>query len=184
MKKLIATYRWVVYMTFSIVLLGCGAASESEMYDEPSSTVEESKQMAPAEEEMYEESATEKKDENFADVKKWKSKAKQQLESIQDLKLILMEPNLDADFKSEIEKELNLIYQYKDSNDYIVNLQELDFKNFKDLKMENEDTMSLVFKNKKDVLKAKFIVVLETKTFGESSEVIEQLKLLSITKEN
>ena len=74
------------------------------------------------------------------------------------------------------------MYKIADSSHYQLNSEELNFKNFKDLQIESGDTMSLQFKNKKDILIAKFIVVEELKEFGESTELVEQLKLISIRK--
>lgn len=181
MKEMMKTYRWLVYFAFAfaLVFVACSSADMSE--DES-----RSQKVSPSAEatEEVSASATEETKATISnlDAKKWKNKAKQQLESIQDLTLILKDSTLDVDFKSEIEKELNILYPSNDSLGYKLNQNEVDFSNFKALQIENQNTLSLLFKNKKEQLKAVFIVVNETKTFGETSEEVETLKLISIRK--
>lgn len=187
MKNLVHTYRGFVYFTFAILLCGCGAESMDQVMDEEATSEEVSatKEMSMAEEEASEATIQQSSSKTASSATiKWKKKAKQQLESIEDLALILKDPTLDIDFKLEIEKELNSLYIAKDSSMYNLSSQELNFKKFKDLKIENKDTMSLQFSNKKELLKAEFIIVNETKYFGETTEVVEQLKIVSIKKEN
>jgi len=142
----------------------------------------ESPEAVMAEEASVESTVESKSTTATINYKKWKNKAKQQLESIEDLVSILKDSTLDIDFKQEIEKELDVLYETRDSASYDLDGHELKFKNFKDLKVESQDTLSLLFKNKKDNLKAAFIVVSETKLFGESTEIVERLKLVSISK--
>lgn len=185
MNQLVKIYRFFVYAVFTFFVVACGAesmdqevagesAEDNEQMVEATKT-EESPSMASAEEsEMYL---------SNKEFHKWKKKAKQQLESIQDLIVILKDPSLDSDFKIEIEKELIKVYETIDSSGYDLLANELNFKKFKDLEVEGTDTLTMMFKNDKEQLKAEFIVVEETKMFGETSEVVAQLKLLSIEAE-
>lgn len=187
MRKIGSTYQWLFYAIFALVFLACASAEmEEEAYAEDQMAQEENANAAAMEEsEMDTESSSESaKKELSLDVKQWKNKAKQQLESIEDLLLILQDSTLDSDFKIEIEKELNDLYSpIKDSTLYNLFSEDLKFKKFKELKVEEGDTMSLLFKNHKDLLRAEFIVVQETKQFGDITEVVESLKILSIKEE-
>lgn len=180
MKRTFVTYQLLVYLLLIGIFLGCGGADMESRSPEPQYASEE-ESMAAVEEnsEAAEAEYTEgsKKDEALS-VKKWKNKAKQQLESIEDLMLILNDSTLDPAFKVEIEKELSLLYENALEDTLLSN--GVEFKNFKALKLENGDTMSLQFKNHKEILKAEFIVVSESKDFGGSIEFVERLKILSI----
>lgn len=183
MSRFFGTYRWFVYLLLIAFIYGCGSGEMHEDRSlEPGQAYEEE-----ASEEVEETSAQaaeyvgeEVENEEVYLVKKWKNKAKQQLESIEDLVLVLKDPELDPTFRIEIEKELKLLYTSKDSVLIDLMSNDIKFKNFKTLKVENGDTMSLQFKNNKEVLKAKFIVVSEVKEFGTTTEVIERLHLVSI----
>lgn len=192
MKLLMITYRLVILIVLIATLHSCASEDRSE-----------SKAFAPAQNEysgqdatMDEESTFEeietvqntsqlKKEANhsFSNSKKWKKKAKQQLETLQDLALILQDSTLDEDFQSEIKRELLIIYPQSDS--ILSTLDKaLNFKNFKPLESKKTDTLTLHFKNHKKSYIASFLVVEELKQFGESSETVEQLKLVLIQKEN
>lgn len=172
------TYHWIACLTLAYLFVGCGSEDMRGNHRENLPT---------AEEEYTEDSKIESTAQMISDVKMpeldskvWNNKAKQQLESIQDLVFILKDSLLDLDFRLELEKELAILYSNTDSSMFDINENELDFRSFKKLKIENEDTMSLYFKNKKQNLKAEFIVVKETKIFGETSEVVTQLELVAI----
>lgn len=183
MSGVFGTYRWFIYFILMMIICSCGAPEMNEdQYPEAGQAYEEE-----ASEEVEETSAQaaeyvgeEVENEEVYLVKKWKNKAKQQLESIEDLVLILKDPALDPAFRIEIEKELKSLYGNKDSVLIDLMSDDVKFKSFKALKVESGDTMSLLFKNHKEVLKAKFIVVSEAKEFGATTEVIERLHLLSI----
>lgn len=184
MRRLFVTYRFLVYLFLVTIVISCGGAETESRSPEPlraseeegAAAVEEDSEAAEAE---YVEGS--KKDEGVS-VKKWKKKAKQQLESLEDLMLILNDPALDPAFKVEVEKELNQLYENALQDTLLSG--ELEFKNFKALQLENGDTMSLQFKNQKEVLEAKFVVVSESKDFGGTVEVVERLKVLSIQTGN
>ncbi len=114
------------------------------------------------------------------DFRMWNNKAKQQIELVQDLAVILQDSSLDAKFTMEIEKELKSLYDYRDSTMFDLNQKKLKFKKIKELKVENRDTLSIDFKNANKNLKASFIIIDESKSFGSTSEIVKRLKLISI----
>ncbi|MCB9196960.1 MAG: hypothetical protein H6600_00730 [Flavobacteriales bacterium] len=182
MKMTLSLYRNLVVLLLVTALYSCGANMEDNeevdrQFSEDQSTVSSEEYNEAAASNVEEEYS--KKDESLS-IKKWNDKAKQQLESVQDLMLILNDSELDLAFRVEVEKELGLIYNSQDS--VLINLfeNEIDFKSFKSLEKKNGDTLSMSFKNNKDNLKAEFIVVMESKDFGGTTELVERLKLLSI----
>lgn len=178
MRDAFITYRWFIYLFFALILSACGSAGMDENYAEEGEAAAEENSVQAAE---YTEEEIENEDSYL--VKKWKNKAKQQLESVEDLMMILKDSTLDPAFRFEIEKELNLLYPKKDSMLVDLMSENIQFKNFKALNVENGDTMSLLFKNHKELLKAKFIVVFEAKEFGNTTEMVERLQILSIQRE-
>jgi hypothetical protein len=186
MRNIGKTYQWMVYLVFAILLVSCGGEMSGDQ--ESIDVSETKKENQSADDAKFAESAEEAtgtaQNSKEVDVKIWKNKAKQQLESIQDLAEILNDSSLDADFRQEIEKELLLLYNMNDSSSYDIDKHDLDFKSFKKLKVGNQDTLSMKFKNNKEEMVALFVVSEEAKTFGESVEFIQQLKLISIKKEN
>ncbi len=178
------TYRSWIYLLSLVVFLGCAEGSSEDQSDAKEEMAGEQAENTEEEASAAVQNAEENsKKESKLVVKKWKSKAKQQLQSMEDLLLILQDTTLDPAFRIEIEKELSLLYSNQDSVLYELMSKDINFKNFKALELENGDTLSLSFKNKKDGLKAKFVVVSEAKDFGGTTEVIEQLRIISIQSE-
>jgi hypothetical protein len=178
------TYQGLAYFFLLVVVLSCGSAEmEEEYHDSPQAAQEENAEVAEEYSKVETEYSEPTEQMTSVSVDKWKTKAQQQLESIEDLVTILKDPVLDPAFKVEIEKQLNLLYNNQDSvlSNFMAN--DLKFKKFKPLQIESGDTMSISFKNKKELLKAKFVVVFEEKDFGETTEVVERLSIISIEVE-
>lgn len=168
-----------------MTLFGCGATEMEEDRATPEAVNMEEGAAEPQEAESeaaYNEEYS-KKDEGPS-VNKWKDKAEQQLETMQDLLLILKEPGLDPAFEVEVKKELGLIYNNQDSIMNSLFTKKPDFTNFSELVIDNGDTMSLIFQNQAEIYKVKFLVKSELKDFGETSELVEKLNIISIQKEN
>lgn len=184
MNKVLLTYRFIVIFFIGLMLAGCGAdMSEDKSAPEAVYTEEGSAEPEDADfESAAYETESSKKDAGPS-VDKWKEKAKQQLESLQDLLMLLKDPALDPAFEVEVKKELGQIYSNQDSTLVHLMLDETDFESFSGLTIESGDTMSLNFKNHEQILKAKFVVKSELKKFGETSELIEKLDLISIQEE-
>lgn len=179
------TYHWFVFLMLIWGLFGCAGADMEGGYQEDSEVYEEEKMSAAdAPSEAAAAEYTEEESEGQSHVYKdiWSSKAKQQLESLEDFILILKDNSIASEFKYEVEKELKLIYLQEDTILNYLMSQDVKFKNIKNLETLQGDTMSLSFKNHKEAFIAKFIVVSETKDFGETTETIERLKLVSIQK--
>jgi len=177
------TYRFFLQIVLVVLLGACSANTEgaeekiqkntSDVYNE-TSTIEDKSEVQPTAAENASISV---------DYKKWKKKAKQQLESVQDYALILQDSSLDDKFSIEIEKELRSLFDYRDTTMFDIDQKKLNFKKFKELKVENGDTLSIDFKNVKQNLKARFIIVDESKSFGETIEIVKLLKLISIKED-
>ncbi len=185
MSRLMKTYRYITSFAISVLMLHC--ASEAKGDRPTPSAKSEQKELELMEEteidEVLEYSSSSKKEVSKVGSSQriWRKKAKQQLETIQDLTIILKDSTLDQDFKIEIEKELENIYPNINSlNLTHENGQSFDFKRFK--YSQANDTLLVEFKNRKEVLLAKFILENKTKQFGESVRKIEQLKIVEIQK--
>jgi hypothetical protein len=187
MMKLIKTYRLIILA----VLIGTLHSCASENRSEAKASAPEGQKATMEEESMDIESVAEgsqlKKEmtshiSQSTNFRKWKKKAKQQLETLQDLTLILQDSTLDEDFKSEIEKEVISIYPQAASILSTIE-EELDFKNFKQLENLNSDTLTMRFKNIKSNYIASFVIDSKIKKFGNEVEEVEQIRLIKIEKE-
>lgn len=185
MNRLMKVYRLLTLFTISVIMLSC--ASEAREDSAKYSASSEQKEYELMEEteinEALENSSSSKKEASkiISSQRLWRKKAKQQLETIQDLAIILKDSTLDQDFKIEIEKELENLYPNIQSLTLTQkNGQVLNFKRFKYTQVM--DTLIVEFKNSKEVLFAKFTLENKTKQFGETVRKIEQLKIVDIQK--
>lgn len=113
--------------------------------------------------------------------KTWKKKAKQQLETIQDLIIILQDSTLNYDFKKEIDNQL---IELNVSKDVVINIKNSESINFKKFNYNtNNDTLIIRFNNHNKVWYTKFIIENKLKQFGETTENIVQIKLVKIESE-
>lgn len=163
----------------SIILYSCASQNEDTKAYAPSAKYEESVAMEEVEKlENIEEEIN--GNSNSFSRNKWRKKAQQQLETLEDLLKILQDSSLDKEFKATIEEEVLNIYPTLDSNDYLKTATQLKFKHFRVSEKSNNDTIKINFKNKKDQLEALFVIDKLEKTFGNSVELTEELKLVSI----
>jgi len=105
MKQLRNTYCWTILL--SLMIIGCASENRDaakayapSQYEEQEMTIEED---VLANKTIGNSGELKKESNNSSpNSRKWKKKARQQLETIQDLALILQDSTLDINFKSEI----------------------------------------------------------------------------------
>lgn len=163
----------------SIILYSCASQNDDTKAHAPSFKHVESTSIEQAEKLDIREEETNGNSISFS-RNKWRKKAQQQLETLEDLLKILQDSSLDKEFKATIEEEVLNIYPTLDSNDYLKTATQLKFKHFRISEKSNNDTIKINFKNKKDQLDALFVINKLEKTFGNSVELTEELKLVSI----
>lgn len=187
MKLLMITYRLVILIVLIATFYSCASEDRSESkafaptqneYNGQSATIDEESTFEEVETVQNTDQLKKEMSNSLSHSKKWKKKAKQQLETIQDLALILKDSTLEPDFKIEIENELTNIYPNYRQLTFIKPQQTINFKRFKF--HDYQDTLIVEFKNNKALLSASFIVTTNSKTFGNQVEQIEQLQLIKL----
>lgn len=190
MNQLMKTYKLIILIIVSTMVIGCAAEQRDESKSAGSPNNEFLQEISSIEEKTTDEISingnTLKKETNEIRIatknKKLRKKARQKLETIQDLMLILQDSTLNSEFRVEIEGELNNLYPEKNILEIIRNNEPI---NFKQLNYSySNDTLNVKFRNKKNLFSANFVTILVNKQFGEEVEQVEQLKLISIKKEN
>lgn len=178
------TYQWMIMVIVVIIFTRCSADSMSESKEEPNAaSAQVNEGAAEYEEDALESTEAGAKKEASISLDKWNEKAQQQLEYLKDLLVILKDTTLDPAFKIEVKKEVGLLYPAHDSVLHRLVESKLEFNDFKELEIDSGDTLILQFKNLNENVRAKFVVQLEEKDFGNTSEWVEQLKLVSIKVE-
>lgn len=178
MKSLMNTYQVLVLGIF-ILLSSCSAQHDESKAYAPSLEFEEATAMEEAKNDDVMQKELTSNATSFT-PKKWRKKAQQQLETLEDLIKISQDQTLEKEFKTAIEEELHNLYSSLDSNDYFKAPMQLKFKHFSVSDSSNNDTIRIDFKNKKDNLSAFFLVNRTEKQFGNSSELVEEIELITI----
>ncbi len=178
MKRLMNTYHFFT-LGILIILYSCSAQHDERKAYAPSLEFEEATSMEEAKNDDFIQEELTANGSSF-NPNKWRKKAQQKLEALEDLIKIRQDHTLEEEFKTAIEEELHNIYSSIDSNDYFKTPIQLKFKHFRVSEKSNDDTIRIDFKNKKDNLNAAFVINRTEKQFGNSSESVEEIRLISI----